>query len=594
MPAIDLTGEDWENLFVPGVLGGQVLNKDSEAMQANQFLTLDGLVYQDNIMRKDTGYITFADIPSGVPGLFRRAFKHISATGVTNTFGISNLSFYVLANSGANWHIVSNGGGATTTDVNVNGGDVIIPVTATTNFAANDIVGVRMDDGSDHVSTIASVSAGVSITLDDAVPGSGVQITSGNVVTEGILLAGTADKQVFALTIPWNDWLAFTNGIDTPKYYDPSTTQVQVIPNLPSGGDTLCESLALFDASLVLLRTTEGGTNFNQRIRWSDKADATNWTTGDSGSVDLLDSADRIQNGLILGPYLVVYREKSIYRGTAVNTTTKRFQWDSMVTASGAMSSGGIVDIGDKHLVIGNKQVYIYGGGFDTLPVGDSIKSLLFGPQAEIDIATVHRTFAVYIEARNDVLIFYQTTTGTFPNKSLRWFGDLNVWAARSFDDQFVGIGEATKSNSLTWNDLVDTWEDQTWNWNSTSILGDLETILLCGDDGQVYEYNFLAADDAGIAKVYTIETPDFSHSNGVLRQDYIEFKCSGTSVKLEYSTDAGASWNTIETFSPGTTIAKFRSFKQISSRTIRYRLSGSNNFSLAWISIRVTLETEY
>ena len=591
MPEIDLTGEDWENKFIPDVLGGLVLNQNSESMGGNQFLTLDGLVYRKGSMQKDTGYVTFADIPSGVPGVFRKEFKHETAAGVKNTFAISNLSFYVLANSGANWHLVSNGV-STTIDVNVLQNDTVIPVTDTTGFNVADVVALELDDGSHHVSTVASISAGVSVTINDAVPSTPTVVaTIGNDFIAGIKLAGTSDKHVFALTIPWNDWLAFTNGVDTPKYYDPTTTFVQVIPNLPSSGNTICESLALFDTSLILIRTTEGGSNFNQRLRWSDKADATEWVTGDAGFVDLLDSSDKIQNALLIGPYLAVYRAKSIYRGTAVNTTTKRFQWDSMITAHGALSPASI---GDKHFVIGNKQAYIYGGGFEVQPIGNPIKDLLYGPEAEIDLTNIHRTFCVYLEARNDVLTFYQTAEATtWPNKTLRWFGDLNTWSVRQFTDEMLGFGEATQSNSFTWDDLVGSWEDQTWNWNTSGISGDLETILFCNSSGQVVEYNYQAADDNGTAQAYVIETPDFSHSNGVLRTDYLELKCSGDGILVEISIDEGASWETIETISPGATPMKVRVFKQVSSRTIRYRLSGSGAFTWSWFNIRVTLETE-
>jgi len=593
MPEIDILGEDWENKPVADISGGLVLNQNSESMRSNQFLSLDGVMYRNGNMQKDTGYADFADVPSGIPGTLRKIFKHISATGVANTFGISDKSLYILANSESNWHLVTTSGGmadtTTTSPVSSLGNNV--PVVSTAGISNGDLIGIELDSGSYHIAEVTSFS-GTSLIFSPS--GTGQAVASGNDVRHGIELLGTADKHVFALTIPWNDWLVFTNGIDTPKYYDPSTTQVQVIPNLPSSGDTICEGLALFDTSLILLRTTEGGTNFNQRIRWSDKADATNWTTGDSGSVDLLDSADNIQNGLLLGPYLVIYRQNSVYRGTAVNTPVKRFQWDRMITAYGALSSASVIDIGDKHLVVGKKQVYLYGGGFDVAPIGDPIKDLLYGPESELDIAEAHKTFCIYLEARNDVFVFYQTAAATtLPNKTLRWHGNLNTWSVREFEQEILGFGEATESNSFTWNDLIGSWEDQTWNWNSSGITSDLETILFCPADGQIVEYNYLAADDSGVAQAYKVETPDFSHPNGVLRLDYIELKCSGSSILVEVSLDEGGTWLAMETISPGTTLQKVRAFRQVSSRTIRFRFSGSSSFTLSWFSLRVTLETE-
>ena len=596
MSEAEIVGEDWQNKFVPSLIGGLNLNANTEAMQDSQFLQLNNLIYLKKDIVKDTGYADFGDVPSGVPGTFRNIHQHITASGTASTFAISDLTLYVLANSGANWHVVLlNGGGSTTTDVNVNGGDVVIPVAATTNLVANDIVGIRMDDGSDHVSTIASVSAGISITLDDAVPGSGLKITSGNAVTEGVLLTGTADKHVFALTVPWNDELVFTNGINKPQYYDPLTSKVQVIPNLPSSGDVICESIVLFDSSLILIKTTEGGSNFNQRLRWSDKADYTEWVTGDAGFVDLLDSSDDVRQARKLGPHLIVYRSNSIVRGTAVNSAIKRFQWDTMVTAQGIISPDAYADIGDKHLVVGQNKIYLYRGGFDTQEIGDNIESLLFGVEAEMAEDQGHRLFCVYLKDRNDVFIFYQTGAGSFPNKCLRWHGDLNgAWTTREFVDTIQGFGEAVDSTAFTWNDLTGTWEDQTWKWNSAAIVGTSKTLLLCASDGQVEEYDFITSDDDGTAKTFTLETPDFSHPNGFLRHDYLELKGTGGSVTVSYSTDEGVTFNLLETITMGTTPKKVRLEKQFVGRSIRYKIEGSSAFSLSWFNMRVSLETEY
>jgi len=596
MGEAEITGEDWQNKFVPDLLGGINLDSNTESMQDNQFLQLKNFIYHKKSIVKDTGYADFADVPSGVPGTFRNIHQHITASGAASTFGISNLSLYVLANSGANWHgVLLDGGGNTTIDANVSGTDVVIPVAATTNFIAGNRIALRLDDGSDHISTIASVSSGISITIDDAVPGSGVVATSGNSCIEIVKLSGTDDKHVFAVTVPWNDELVFTNGIEVPHYYDPISATVKLVQNLPSSGDTICESITLFDSSLFLIKTAEGGSNFNQRIRWSDKADYTNWTTGVAGFIDLLDSSDDVRQARKLGPHLIVYRSRSIVRGTITNNALKRFQWDTMVTAQGIISSSAYADIGDKHLVVGENKIYIYKGGFDIQEVGEGIEALLFGIEAEMAEDQGHRIFSVYIKDSNDVLIFFQTGSGSFPDKCLRWHGDLNgVWTTREFNDPMQGFGESVDSTAFTWDDLVGSWEVQTWKWNSSAIVGTSRTILLCASDGQVEEYDFITADDDGVAKTFTLETPDFSHPNGNLRHDYLEIKGSGGLVTVSYSVDEGVTFNILEVVTIGTTPKKVRLEKQFVGRTIRYKIEGSSAFSLSWFNIRVSLETEY
>lgn len=591
-----VVGFDWENLTIPQLLGGLNLNANSESMQRDQFLQLNNLVLSQGDIVKDTGYADFGDVPGGAPGTFRNIHQHITSSGTASTFGISNLTFFVLANSGVNWHGVQlNGGGSTTIDANVSGTDTVIPVAATTNFAVNDTIALRLDDGSDHISTIASIVSGVSITIDDALAGVGVVATSGNACIETVTLAGTNDKHVFALTVPWTDELVFTNGIDVLYYYDPTATDVKLVQNLPSGGNTICESIVLFDSSLFLIKTTEGGTNYNNRIRWSDRADYTEWVTGEAGYIDLFDSSDDIRQARKIGPHLAVYRSNSIARGVAVNTAVKRFQWDTMVTAQGIISSAAYADIGDAHIVVGQNKIYRYRGGFDIQEIGEGIESLLFGVQAEMAEDQGHRVFCTYLKDKNDVLIFYQTGSGSFPNKCLRWHGDYNGnWTTREFSDAIQGFGEAVDSTAFTWDDLTGSWEDQTWKWNSSAIVGTSRTILLCSSDGQVEEYDFITADDDGSAKIFTLETQDFSHPNGFLRHDYLELKGSGGEITVYYSIDEGITFNILEVITIGTTPMKVRLEKQFIGRSIRYKIEGSSSFSLSWMNIRLSLETEY
>ena len=149
MPEIDLLGTYWENKFISNVLGGIRLDTNSESMDSSQFLQLFNLIYENGDLRKDSGYKDFANVVLGTP---RLVFQHITAGGSTNTFLVTNLSFY--KQSGLFWHIVSVGV-ATVTDVDVNGGSVVIPVAVTTYISASNPVGILLIAGLHHVSTFA-------------------------------------------------------------------------------------------------------------------------------------------------------------------------------------------------------------------------------------------------------------------------------------------------------------------------------------------------------------------------------------------------------------------------------------------------------
>lgn len=590
MPEQHLLGPDWENKFVNNVLGGLRLDLDSEGMQSSQFLTLDNVRYYKNILVTDTGYKDFANIVLGQP---RLVFQHLTASSTANTFLISNLSFY--RKSGVFWHVVPVQA-ATTIDANVNGGDTVIPVASTSGISAGNIIGLELDDGSHHVSTVQSISVGVSVTIEDVVPGSGVVATSGNAFVKGTKLSGDNDRFVDALSVPWDDRLVFTNGVDNVKYFDPLTGLVQDIPNLPSSGNTQCVSLALFDSSLVLVATIEGGANFNQRLRWSDRANITEWIAGEAGFIDLFDSTEKVLRALKLGPYLSVYREESIVRGTAVNNAIKRFDWTQVVEKDGLISPGGVVSIGaNRHIGVNRKKVFEYKGGFDVADIGKPVESLLFGFEAELDQENVHKLFCVHIEEQREVFICYQSSEATaLPDRSLRWDYEKSLWAGkRQFADEVIGHGSSVASTSLTWDDLVGSWAAQTWKWNTASIVGLSDTILLCTDSGQVVEYDYITPTDDGVEPGVLIETPDFMHPNGQLRHDYLEMRCAGGEITVSYSVNNGQNWQILKTIDPGLELTKVRLHKQFVGRSIRYRIEAGIGFRLAWYNIRVTLETE-
>jgi hypothetical protein len=79
----------------------------------------------------------------------------------------------------------------TTLDAAEVAGQTVLSVTATTNMTAGDSIMVEMDDGTFHLSTIASFSAGDTVTIADATPS---KAASGNKVV--IASAQTTDADL--------------------------------------------------------------------------------------------------------------------------------------------------------------------------------------------------------------------------------------------------------------------------------------------------------------------------------------------------------------------------------------------------------------
>ena len=90
------------------------------------------------------------------------------------------------------------GNGFTTLDANENGGQTVISVAATDRFLVDDYVGIQLNDGTEHQSKVTAISAGATITIEDALPGDSgsVVASSGREVTLAVPLTGDNANQV--------------------------------------------------------------------------------------------------------------------------------------------------------------------------------------------------------------------------------------------------------------------------------------------------------------------------------------------------------------------------------------------------------------
>ena len=576
----------WQSKTIPHITDGIDTSKRSDVLGDSQCITLNNVRLIKQQVLVDTGYALFGQAISGYP---QRSFRFTKKSGTSENILITTGSLYKYNSTHSKWHLIKGTAGTTTT-ASAAAGATTIAVTSASGFASTELVGITLDNGDQHQTTI-SVS-GLTFTLTDAIP-VGRSVASGASVIRAVVLAGTRDDSVDADTVASHDWFVFTNGVNIVQRYD--GTDCVVVPNLPSAGNTICKSVAVYNSALFLLNTTEGGTAYPQRVRRSDQSDPTNWTTGTSGYDDLYDSSDTILAGWPLGPYLIVYRSLSITRGQFIGSGGINYQFNTVVSGDGAIAAGGIVDIGEYHIVVGNNNVYEYRGGFDTKPIGDALVNRLFSTRGNLSPQYKSKLFAFHMKQMNEVCIVYPDTGSTYPNKALRYSIDTKAWYERSFAHTFTGYGPFLAVASFSWNDLVGSWLDQVWQWNSSSMVTQADTILLCSaESSQVYEYDYVSTLDNTTAIQYTVETKDFVLTDSEFRLDTVTLYMQGTSVLLEYSVDQGLSWNTLSTITQPT-MGKVLIGKQLVANTIRFRLSGTSpDFKLSWIYISFKIESLY
>ncbi len=575
------SSDDFQYKFINDFTRGLNVSDREDVVQDGHLLTADNVRFEKQQVITDNGFMDFAQVVRGDP---RKPFNFIKKDGTAALVLITNLTFYKYnATSGVvEWQYVSDGT-STTLTAEADTPDVIISVTDASSFSANDFVGLTLNNGKQHQSTIASISSN-DITLDDAVPSTSA---IGKTLVKAVVLAGSTDIGVSVVNYPGVDEMYFCNGVDTPKKFDGSTC-IDIL-NLP-GSTFVARLVAIFNNHVLLMHTTEDGTIFPQRVRRSDTGDPTEWVTGNAGFNDILDKSDYIIATEELGAYQIIYKQTSTVRIEFINQTGRLFNFTTTLNEDGALSTGSVAKLSDRHIVAGNRSIYEYDGGFALNVIDDDIREKLYGVDREISSANIGRSFALYVEEFDEFWFFYPTSASAVPNRMVRARDPSSgrpQWTARTFAKKFEGFGLATVTTSLTWNDEVGDWTQAIGSWITGSGEVDSPTIMLCGSDPtlQVYEYDFVQTQDDGVDIAILVETKDFTVPNRFLRFDRFEYSVKGTNVKFSYSVDEGATWNLLKTSSPGADYVRQRVFKQFMSRMVRFKFEAATaGFGLEWL----------
>lgn len=578
--------DPWEYKLIDVFSGGINTLARSDNLEDAELIEAKNIFLKQKLVQIDTGYATFGALVRGEP---RAAFQFFKTDSSSELLLITNSTFYVWNSS--EWQYVSSGTD-TTASVGESAGSTAIDVVSEVGFSASDYIGIILDNGTQHQTTVTSTSSGV-INIADAIP-TGRSVAIGAAVVKAVALTGTLDILTSITVYTPNNWLIFTNGVDKPKRYDGTTCED--IPGLPASGNTVCKAVGVYNNHVLLLSTTEGGVASPQRVRWSDTADPTNWSTGNAGYNDLVDSEDFVVTGAGLGPYFIIYKERSITRMEYVGSADKLFNFTSVITGEGAISGDSLIDLGDYHVFVGNANIYEYRGGFSYKPLGDKIYHKIFGTSGDLNPSARSRLFSFYVEELDEVWIVYPKGSATIPDTLLRYRQSDQTWWIRELTNPILGYGFYQRTAGKTWTDLTGTWTEQTWTWNSNLLLANSPTTLLCGNSPkQVYEYDYSAVDDNGSAIAYQLETKDFRHPHYKVRLNIVEMLIKGSGILLTYSTDEGVTWNSVGTIIDSVTLTRQRIWKQVVAEQIRFRITGSGGgFQLGWFGFEFTLESEW
>ncbi len=348
------------------------------------------------------------------------------------------------------------------------------------------------------------------------------------------------------VVVTYNDEVVATNNVDKVLHsnmsgnftaLDDATNGIEYSPGLYL---TKAKYLIVFENFLVLGYTTEDGTVYPQRIRWSDlgQAGAGKWKTGDAGSLEV-GKADFLMGFGKYEGYLIIFKEESYYKMWLVPTSMV-FNIDPISNEIGCKSNSSIINdkFGRLYFLASDYTIREMKAGEVSFPIDPTIKT--------ITPAYAHLIKSTFIDEYGQIVwaIPYSNPTNNkvLTLKDGKW-GQLDL-AINAF-------GNFKRQTGYTWDTLgYSTWDSWAWEkWNLQEADIGFKIDLVSDYFGYTYALHANEKDDVADYSGYFVLSTDLqekqglSHYKRILDLDlYVRKETVGTLI-VEMKRDHEANW---------------------------------------------------
>lgn len=381
-----------------------------------------------------------------------------------------------------------------------------------------------------------------------------------------------SDDEFFSTTVA-EDKLIITNGIDIIRTYNDAGNTTDLVAT--SGAVPKAKFLEYNGGYLIGGYTTKIGNTYPTGIDWSDIGNITKWGSGNYGGTLLYHDPLPIRGLKNLNEYTIAYKKNSIYAGRKVDTSDI-FIFDLLFTGIGLLSHRTLVDYRGAHYFMGTDDFYIF-KGIRPESIGDAtVKREVFGRLG----TTQNRSFAIQVIDMDEIWFFVVISGYDWPTEIWKYNYRTGFWY---FDtcDQLTSACTYYAASSVSWQDVVGSWNSQTWRWDDKLTTSESPMIMFGDVNGNVYKQNTLVNNDNGVAIDGSWESMDFTADKfeNYKRWLQLDFEAVGNSVDIAYSTDYGDTWVTIKSNYPltsGWPTKPYRIYFDVVARNIRFRFKNN------------------
>ena len=406
-------------------------------------------------------------------------------------------------------------------------------------------------------------------------------------------LNGTADQPVdFAFPVlSAVRTMVYTNNNDNIRKFNGTGTDADL-----GGSPPKCKYVLDFGGYLLLAHIIDSGTTFPTRVQWSDSGDPENWSTGNSGSQELLEDSLEITGLNRFGDFVCVHKERSISLGQLVDTS-EIFRFSRKETGVGTIANGSIQNLPDgTQIFLARDGLRLFNGITTVLipsPVIDELRD-------SVNPEYAHMSTSVLVKDLDEYWIAIAIGSQTKPETIYKY----NYRTRQVYKDPYTDLTAMAlmkRTDAESWDSDSDSWDSDTTRWDSVTELALHRQVVFGNEDGETFLRD-TSSNDGSTAIDSIFDTKDFTvddvqpgfNLGQMVRWKGIDLWAIGNGVTLYYSTDSGTTWNLIGTASltsvyPTDDAPNIKYFDVLSSK-VRFRLR-NNTLSQSWSLKKYALE---
>lgn len=363
-------------------------------------------------------------------------------------------------------------------------------------------------------------------------------------------LAGKVTQQVSWCVL--DDAFVFTNGTNFKRWTAPDTLTDQVT-TLPSGVTAFkADYITSFGGRLLCLSTTEDGTKYPTRLRYSALNDGQDFAGAGAGYYDFDDNAQPGMNILVLGDYVFAYKERTLFYGRQTGNAANPLSFRTLIEGIGPALAFTTTKRKDKHWFMGWDGAYEISSSAAVSEISSEVRRTLVDALNDGAFGT---GWSTVLEAFAEAWIVAAEDSDSYPQNGWIYNYEHSAWTRFLVPGtiQLTTGGASRLLNTFkAWGDSQGTWGSQTEVWGDRTLEEGTPVNLFGSYSGQIYELDasLVNWDDAAINAYFTSQLLALQNEQGEEVAVYLKsvkvwyFKQSAScSLTVAVSLDEGNSF---------------------------------------------------